>query len=304
MADRDFYTLTDELAYPFLADGSRALAPSGVLPKRGVVDAGFLLGQDSGFVPGQHTVYLYGFRIVSGVNLFLDFRSNAPGLAGYRWLFHADAGTGFGCPVYANAELVAGGPEEPDRGSGFAAFGNLSEILALGASGTWTLVYPLPVEPALLQSLVNTLAKSVSVANDPRRCPQTCTSSSSSAAGGDTAYMFQAGLVGDVKLKEGYNCQILVGTADNSLKLSARRRAGMGEPCEDVRLDEHGFRRGDECEPCARFIRSFNGLVSQTGKVTLVSKEGMVVVPDPVNHRITIKIETNRVCGSSSSSGP
>ncbi len=297
MAERDFYTVSQQISYPLLSDDSKALTPSGVLPDAALLDAGFLLGLDSGFVPGQHEVYLYSVE-VSGTTITFDFRSDAPGLLLYRWLFQAETGGVSGCPIYTDAVLIAGGPDSPDRGTGFLAVGDLTELAALG-DGLWLTGGTPRVEPALLQSMIDSFARSVNLANDARRCPPQCGSSASS----ESAETFlQAGdLVGDLKFREGYNSRIVLNRTDNSIQLGANRGSGAGETCEDVIIDEGGFQPGAPCSECDGYINSINGKTAQSGQLRLVAGPGMVVVPDPDNHKIVIRVESNRVCGSSSS---
>jgi hypothetical protein len=106
-------------------------------------------------------------------------------------------------------------------------------------------------------------------------------------------------LTGDVKFSEGYNMRISLNEADNSIELAAERGSGLGEPCEDVVVDEGGFQRGNECENCDAFIRSINGRVVPTGRLRIVGGPGVVVEPDPSNHKLCVTIEEDFACSSS-----
>jgi hypothetical protein len=89
--------------------------------------------------------------------------------------------------------------------------------------------------------------------------------------------------------------------SDNSVEFSAERGAGLGEPCENVIIDEHGFQRGHECENCDELIRSINGRTSVTGRIRLTGGPAVAIESDPVNHKLCVTFEAGFVCGSSSS---
>jgi hypothetical protein len=130
------------------------------------VDAGFKLGLDSGFETGTHGVFLFGFEVLADGVIF-DFRSDAPDLSDYRWLFQASFGEDLGVMIYAAATPIAGGPEDPDRGIGCLAVGEVNQI-ALDP-GVYEMDDPPRIEPALLQDLQDTFARSVVLANAARR---------------------------------------------------------------------------------------------------------------------------------------
>jgi hypothetical protein len=300
MPERDFYNVNEFTAFPLVEADSRAFSGGGELPRRGLVDAGFILGLDSQFDAAAHTVTL--FSVTRGIStVVFDFRSSAPGLSGYRWLFTFTVPSLFGCTVYAIAEHLITTTPNVHLGTGYLTVGNLAEILALPI-GTKLMAAPPRIEPALLQSLVNTFVRSINTANAPRRCPpKPCSSSSSSSSSlsADTAFAQVLGLVGDVKFSEGYNMRISLNEADNSIEFAAERGSGLGEPCEDVVVDENGFQRGHECENCDAFIRSINGRVVPTGRLRLVGGPGVVVAPDPTNHKLCVTIEEDFACSSS-----
>lgn len=304
MPERDFYNVNDFTAYPLVEADSRAFLSSGELPRRGLVDAGFMLGLDSGFVPGIHAVTLYSFTH-NPADVVFDFRADAPGLASYHWLFTFPIATPYGCTAYANAKHLISAVDDIHRGTAYLTLGDITELLTISL-GVKLLATPPRVEPALLQSLVNTFARGFNLANNARACPPSCcTSSSSSSSSGapDDAFAATLNLVGHVKFSEGNNIRISVRESDNSIEFGPARGAGLGEPCEDVVIDAHGFQRGNECENCDELVRSINGRVSSTGRLRLTGGPGVVVEPDPILHKVCITFEEDFICGSSSS-GP
>jgi hypothetical protein len=199
--------------------------------------------------------------------------------------------------ITAVPETISLGIPGASRGEGFIALGNLDALRALSV-GAHVLTTPLPVEPALVQSLANTFAQSLSVANDARRCPEAnCGSSLSSeeAESGNDSFPFMKNLSGVLKFRDGYNMTVEVSEAANTITFNARRGYGMGEPCEDTVIDESGFRRSEECVNCDGFIKSFNG-VAMGKNVRLACGPGVTVVPDPDNHKISVTVEINRAC--------
>lgn len=299
MAERDFYNVNDFTSYPLVHSDDFSIGVSAELPRRGLVDAGFTLGLDSEFDAQQHNVKLYAV-FVSPYKLLFDFRSDAPGLIGYRWLFNVPVGTAFGVSFFVEITDVLTGDPAPDRGVGFLAVGDLEELLALSA-GWHNLVDPPRVEPALLHSMVNTYARSVNLANDRRKCAAECESSSSSSssesASADDAFVAALGMVGDIQFREGFNASVTMFPDVNTIEIGAAPGIGDGEPCYNLLVDEKGLRQDiDECVKCGDLIRSINGISSPTGRLTLSGGAGATVLPDPANHKIVVKFKAGTVC--------
>jgi hypothetical protein len=310
MPELDFLDLNDFIAYPLVTDDPRTFVGSGSLPRRGISDAGFLLGLDSGFDVAADDVHLYSVE-VTATEVIFDFRCSALEMLGYRWLFAFQSTAELGCTAYTMPETIAGAIPDPERGTGYLTIGNLEELLALGV-GVYILAGTLRVEPARLQSLIDTYARSVIPANTARLCPPQCCASSSSGSSDsssssssglvDTAYVYGGALLGDVKFKEGFNSRITVKPANNLIEFDAQVGAGAGPACEDVIIDENGFHQGETCLDCDAFVRSLNGQVSEDGRLKLTGLRGVKVVPDPVNHKLTVTVDPRSVCVSSSSS--
>jgi hypothetical protein len=296
MAERDWLNANNYISYPLVDRVDRSFVGGGNLPRNVLADAGFMLGLPSGFVAGVDDVHLYAIYR-SSARVQFDFRSTASGMSGYRWLFTVSSVMDDYVTVVATAETVGPTIYDPDRGEGFITVGKLDELRAL-AAGSYVLTTPLPVEHALIQSLANTFASGLAIANDARRCPEpNCGSSSSSSDGesGDDSFPFALNLTGDLKFRDGYNMSIEVDEDDNTITFNARRGYGLGEPCEDTVIDEGGFRRSNECGNCDGFIGSFNG-VAMGKDVRLSFGPGVNVVRHPDQHKISITVEINRAC--------
>jgi hypothetical protein len=296
MPERNWLNANDFIAYPLIDRADRSFIGGGDLPRKGLSDAGFMLGPGSDFVAGTHDVHLYSVH-KSSTRLLFDFRSTAPGMALYHWLFEAMNDVEQNTTLTAVASTIALEISDEDRGEGFISVGDLTELRALSV-GEHVLTTPLPVEPALLQSLISSMVSSISIANDARRCPEgNCGSSLSSeeSESGDEAFPYILNLDGDILFKNGYNMDIDVDADANSITFNARRGYGLGEPCEDVVIDEGGFQRGEECVNCDEFIRSINGV--EMGKnVKLLCGPGVSVVRVLGQNKIQVTVEINRAC--------
>jgi hypothetical protein len=309
MAEREFYNLNDQISYPLVHGDPVDLSPSGVLPKQGIVDAGFTMGKDSGFVPETDSVYLYSVRSDSD-EIQLDFRSGAPGFAGRRFLFIFPAGTPFGATCYADSTLISGGSPDPDKGYGFVTVGDLTEMRALGYLLMFTYLFTvmgiLRVEPALIQTEVDMFVHDISLANKARCCPAPCENQSSSSSSSmamacdpDAIYVLTNGLTGDVLFKEGNNIIIQLDEVNNALLFDAQLGYGLGKSCEDVIVDDDGvpgFRRGEFCLACDEVIRSVNGRTIPEGKLVLSGWPGVVITSDQNSFEVGITLDPEKLC--------
>jgi hypothetical protein len=303
MPEHGWLEINDFRTFPLVTADSRMLKPACTteLPRRGLSDAGFMLGVSSQFVVGMDTVNLYSVRVTfTGVDF--DFRSSAPGMAGYRWLFSFLNGTAYGCTAQVDATAIVGGTPDPDRGWGFMTIGDLKEIVALGP-GLFELCTPPRVEPALIQSLLGTYVRTINVGNTERRCPTKCCET---PVPFDTekVYMLKEGIVGDVRFREGHNTQINVVVSRNLIELSAIAGAGTGETCVDylVTADGQAGLQEDDgtlCESCDDYIRSINGVRTQDGKLVLSGSAGVKITSDQTANKLTVGVESDRLCQSS-----
>ena len=297
-----FLDNNSRISYPLVDGDDRSLVPAGLFPKNTLVDAGFMLGQDSGFVAGN-SVMLRAVNVDASY-VYLDFRCNATGMTGWRWLFAFPLASPFGCTVQTEAVPVAGGSSNPDKGWGFATCGDLTDAIALGI-GVHRLGSNPRVEPALIQSLVNSCVRSINIGNVPRRCPDECCNSSSSSIPEVDAFPYATGLVGDVTFKEGYNSQVAIDNTRALIQLGAAVGAGAGVNCDDLLVLGPGSGGlipddGSICGDCGQYIRSINGQIAANGSLWFNGGAGTAVIPDKAKHLLTVAIGANLVCPSSS----
>jgi hypothetical protein len=130
------------------------------------------------------------------------------------------------------------------------------------------------VEPALIQNLSGSYVKKINIANKPRTKatpPIECYSSSST--GPDPNIVNATDIVGDVKTIAGYNCDISVSIADNSITISASVGSGEGEPCFEVSLSSSEVPPPDSQllsggPTCKETIKSINGIGGREVRIT------------------------------------
>lgn len=339
MPRTDWLQKNDYRDYPLVESSDFAITPTGSsssgcpdeLPRRGLVDAGFILGIDSHFELGEDVIYLHSV-IKTALSITFRFRATYADadrdfLRCYEWLFEFEFDTPFGATRFVDATHIDTGMPNSLRGQGFVTIGNLAEM-ALLTNDEWLLASQPEVEPGLLQSLVNTYAKSLNVANKPRPCPTECpcpessssessessesSSSSSSAAvcedpspiDPDVDFVApvvlpeSASYVGHVKLKPGFNCRVTVDEADNAIEIGAGEAYGEGQQCTtpDLRTDDEGVIHEDACLPCKGPIYTVNGQAEGSTTLRLVGGPGVVITPRPSVNEVLISLDEEGIC--------
>lgn len=120
------------------------------------------------------------------------------------------------------------------------------------------------IEPARLQNLNNSYARSINLANFDRTHvtpPEVC---SSVSLGEVEVYVNALCLQGDIEFKEGYNCNIRQEAQTNSLVISGTVGGGEGIPCEEIELFPGELPPGDSPfltggPACGDTIRTISG---------------------------------------------
>ena len=102
-------------------------------------------------------------------------------------------------------------------------------------------------------------------------------------------------LVGDIKIKPGYNCTISVIEENNEVVIGADEGAGEGEPCADIRVGESSSSSGEVCEGCRGFIYGLNGL-GRADQQLLLSSGGGVVVEKTGAHSLRVTVDAEKIC--------
>ena len=127
------------------------------------------------------------------------------------------------------------------------------------------------VEPALVQNLRNTYIKKIGLANKARTTvtpPEGCSLSSASATYSDL-YINQDCIIGDLKVKAGYNCNIFLNPNNNSITIAGAVGDGEGQPCEEIPLYDgetspdggNLLSGGPQCKDVIKLINGIGGRV-------------------------------------------
>jgi hypothetical protein len=293
-------------AFPFLKyTAGVATPPAGTItvrqmPNAWIIDAGFVMGLKSGFIAGEHKVWLNRVsRMADRVDF--EFCCDAPNLHGLPLVFSrywsADV-------AYETEDLDSDGDHssqseagcEPPLWSGYLTTGDLTnldqyaaEIRGSGDDGT--------LEPALIQNLADTYVNSFNLANADR------TRATAPLGCPPLTWPFDPGVIfvtaeclqGDVYWKPGYNCAIHQSPQANSLTISAIVNSGAGQPCNeepcfpgDAPPIGHSNEFYSGSLACNQTLRAVNGLGGPM--LSLMAGDGVSIIPDPNAHSITIDV--------------
>ena len=336
MAKPGFFNTNENTSFPFLVGTVGIETPdSGLptmleLPDNFIVDCGFILGPESGFIEGQHTVYLYQISRVDSTTILFEFRTNAPDVSGSSLIFQrsssdSDYTTEFlesDIPSYyttsaslseslANPGIVSCG--EPFW-SGYLVTGSTASLfdrIAVGETITRTEGTEAIVEPGLIQNLNGNQLVSLNLANSDRTravsasgCPDYVWPHLTGIT-----YTKAACLQGDIRLIPGYNTSITQSFTDNALIFSPIQRAGLGEPCGEIALfpgekppvgASNNLLGGDYY--CNEVFRTVNGL--QGPNLYIYAGSGISIIGDANTNSLQISVNLSdlSLCTFSTSS--
>ena len=278
-------------------------------PTSTILDAGFIMGLDAEYAENIHSVWLAQIKKIDDTFEFV-FATNATAkkLSFFRsvnsqeWTNeHAESFSDDGkrCAV------------EPVW-SGFIVTGNLaalSELFVTAATNNvWTFgdisqtqANRYLIEPGLIQNLNRAYLRSISVGNYSRVVVPPCGSADTDA---DRTIVPNAlCLKGDIRLKEGYNCEITQTDRSNELSVTALFNAGAGSTSTE--LCAHGsevpfyvneplapnskfYSGGPACNETISSINGFNG-----PSVNIVGGVGVNILADSDTHEIIVQKKPN-----------
>ena len=331
MATPDFYDENRNRSFPFrrlsVGYGTPATGPFTMrqLPDSAIVDCGFVLGPESGFDEETHTVYLQRIERIDATTVEYEFRCDTAPLATKPLIFTRTAAS----PHYALEFAESDNAEDPyvsadlsysyesnDCGepywSGYLVTGSVSDLLArlaiavpvLRTSSNETLV-----EPGLLQNLNRNQVITLNVANAdrtralrPAGCPQ-----NHWPFPVNDIYIRKTCIQGDVRLRPGYNVAIAALPVQNLIRFSAVKGAGLGTPCEEVKLfpgetgpvgNTNGLLGGDFL--CNEVFRTVNGISGPDIKI--LTGPGVAVSAAPHTVIVDVNLQNLQNCGTTSAS--
>jgi len=285
------------------------------LPDNFIADCGFIMGPESGFIDGVHSVFLHKISRINTSIVEYEFHSDAPNLIDSFLLFRRDisdpvyqtefveSDAPFYAPVSQSLSLSISVPivscGEP-YWSGYLVTGPMEEIVSrlyVGETIVRTGNNEAIVEPALIQNLNQSQVVSLNIANADRTRairPANCPPNSWTFPIGYT-YTVQECIQGDLQLRSGYNMQINQDSFTNTIQFAARLKAGLGEPCEELKLfpqeappidAANNLLAGDHY--CNETLRSINGL--QGPNLNFIAGVGVSISPNTVTGTLTVNI--------------
>ena len=286
------------------------------LPDDFIVDCGFIAGPESGFVEGIHTIFMYKVSRVSQDIVLFEFRSDAAVLQDTPLIFSRnvadeDYTTEFlesdipqYIPVSQSLSLSLSEAQDIECGepywSGYLVTGSMQSVvdrLAIGDTITRSTPDDTIVEPALIQNLNESQVVSINIANGDRTRalrPEYCTPNEWDFDTG-MVYVNRECMQGDVRLRAGYNLSVNQNDQSNTINFSAIVNAGLGEPCEEVKLfpeetppigSENGLLAGDFY--CNEALRSINGI--QGPNFNLFAGAGVSITANQDTHTVLVDV--------------
>lgn len=287
------------------------------LPDEFIADCGFIMGPESGFEEGTHSVFLYKITRVSAMEVTYEFRSDAPNLAEAPLIFtrnltdeiYTSEFVESVLPGFIPFSLSLSGSEEPPPPeafcgepywTGYLVTGPMSAVsarLGVGQSIIRASSAESLVEPALIQNLNDSQLVSLSIANADRTRavrPADCPPNHWPFPTG-IIYVNRECLQGNLRFRSGYNMSVSQSNLTNTLQFSAIVNAGLGEPCEEVKLfaeetppdgSPNNLLEGDFY--CNEVLRSINGL--QGPNLVFFAGNGVAITSDSANNKVVVDI--------------
>jgi|GEM_PF-7073478 len=281
------------------SDSSASATGSSVhLPHSAIVDFGAIMEIDAEYTEeAGHFVYLHSISR-TGTTFTFRMRTTAPDAINHEIIFTRELTDEEFLIEWEDASSIVAELPDPlacpiqPKWKAFFISGNLEELGTLLADGMeWVFLKGLwQIEPARIQSLMDSYLRAVSLANYPRLHVSNAPGcESSSSAGGveeDLSPIIRAlCITGNIKWQEGYNCVIRQDVTNNAIIIGAGVGVGAGEPCEEVPLfpgeapppDSPYLSGGPDCN---EIIKSLNGVIGPN--ILLTAGPGFRVQPHAV----------------------
>lgn len=246
MSRPGFYNDNEYRAYPFVYNSA-----ADVLPTSAVVDAGFVMGLDANYDEQIDYVWLERVtRVCSTGRIEFRFVFRATGVSPAITFVRVAPGGGQPPTIewateYAQSAASGACGDEPVW-SGFMVSGRLNDLAARMETDfgvpdtsagpiTHELVFAdtqYRVEPARMQNLRKAYLRSISLGNYTRAASPTCSDGAAIQLPSKTVIVNKRCMQGNLLFKEGYNCQIIQKTRNNSINIGAVKGSGTPEDAE------------------------------------------------------------------------
>lgn len=292
------------------------------LPDDAIVDCGFIMGPESGYIEGVHSIFLYKISKVSNVQINYEFRCDAPALADAPLIFAREITddeyvTSFkesDIPEYlpisqstsvslslsvSEADAACGEP----FWSGYLVTGSTASIssrMSIGTVITRSSNSETLVLEGLIQNLDQSQVVSINIANADRTRairPADCPPFEWSFPTGGV-FVVKECLQGEIVFDSGYNLSLAQIDASNTVRFGAVLNAGQGQACEELKLfptetppidSTNNLLEGDYY--CNETVRTINGL--QGPDLVFFAGSGVAVTPDASTS--TIEVDVNLI---------
>ena len=283
------------------------------LPDDFIADCGFVLGPETDFVEGVHSIFLYKISRVSESQIDFEFRSNSPAMIDSTLIFHRDTADPLYTSEFIESDILNPFPASQSLSlsesipmtecgepvwSGYLVTGRIDKIVSrmeisdiiTGSEGDAI------VEPALLQNQNQLVSLNIGNADRiravrPADCPPNIWNFPT-----NVIYINGECLQGDIKLRAGYNITLGHDILNNAIKFTAVINEGKGEPCEQIKLfpsesppigSSNNLLAGDYY--CNEVLRTVNGLAGPS--LTIFAGTGVAITPE--NNSNTLIIDIN-----------
>lgn len=299
-----FYNDNEYRAYPFIYKKD---VPFFALPDICVVDCGIIMGLDSQYDETTHTVWLSKVRRTA-THFEFEIATDAPGATNAPLVFTREINA-----TEWLTEHVGSAPAEDKECAiepaweGFLVTGVLNDLAAEMAVGATRLFSQTDyvLEPTRIQSLVKSYLRSISLGNYSR-----VVAYPSEECGGPAeppsryVVVNKQCMKGDLKFKEGYNCQIFQVDRNNEIIVTAAIGAGISdtELCDEIKLFEEetppaGSKFLSGGPACDEIVFTVNG-INYDGTLQIIGGNGVSIKKDPDNeHGIIIERVDNFLVG-------
>lgn len=217
-----FYNDNEYRAYPFIYSPDDPLTP---LPTSAIVDCGIIMGLDANFNDATDSVWLQSVARAGSNFVFTLATSAVPA----KLIFVVPAANDEWVINHSQSSVAALVCAQEPIWEGFLVTGPLKTLrdnLSVGSTLSFDQdVYTL--EPGCIQNLNKAYLRSISVGNYSRVTVPECGEASTNTTRSIVANA--QCLNGDIRLKEGYNCQITQTDRVNEITVTAYKGAGTAE---------------------------------------------------------------------------
>lgn len=298
-----FYNDNEYRAYPFIYADRTQTEPT--LAESVVVDAGFIMGLDAEFDATQNSIWLASITRTA-LNVVFTFETDAVGAANAQLSFRRVVGDAEEwLTEYAQTDAANLPCAEEPIWEGFLVTGVLTKLADSIFDGQ-TINFAkneYQIEPGRIQNLAKSYLRSITLGNYERTTIPPCGTTRTFVR----PVILNAGCIkGDVKFKEGYQCQITQNTRTSTIDISASPTAGAEK---DEKFCENGSelplfvgeQKPDNSKfysagpACDELIFTVNGIGGKN--ISLIGGNGVAItITDENQLKLTFNTNAQNAC--------